>query len=64
MNVAERQLLDKAVAALDAMEAGDDEERGHGEAEMILQTLLTELGFGDASDAFNRANTRVGFWYA
>lgn len=63
MEISERQLLIKAVAELDAMKEGDDEEGCHTQAELILQNLLRDLGFGEAGDAFDRACIRVGFWY-
>lgn len=64
MNVIERQVLSKAVAKLNAMKEGDDEEACHTQAELVLQNLLRDLGFGEAADAFDGACHRVGFWYA
>lgn len=64
MDISERQLLDKAVAELEAMKEGNNEEKCHIQAELILQNLLRDLGFGEAADAFDGACDRVGFWYS
>ena len=63
MRVDQRQKLMEAVKHLDEMEYKDPEIQ-HGEAEEILCKLLRDLGYGDASDAFDRAQERIGFWYA
>ena len=64
MHISERIRLKKAVDQFNKMQEGDDEEMAHVEAENIIMSLLTDLGFGDAAKAFNDASDRVGFWYA
>lgn len=51
---------DEAVAELDAMTAGEDAECAHGGADSILLEFAPER----IREAFLRACTRVGFWYA
>ena len=64
MNVSQRKALMKAVEDLNNMQAGDDAECRHGEAENILCNLLKQVGYGEAAEAFDNAADRVGFWYA
>ena len=64
MNVEQRQALGKAVDALNDLKEGSDEEIAHALAEDALCDLLRSVGFGEAADAFDAANERVGFWYA
>lgn len=54
----------EAVAALDAMKAGDDAEISHCNADEVLRAALRGAGLSDVADAFDRADARVGFWYA
>ena len=58
---------DNCVELLDAMPAykdGGDSEQLHFEADGILLAALREAGRGDVADAWERAKTRIGFWYA
>ena len=64
MNVTQRQLLNAAIKKLDEMDEHGDEEALHGEAEDVLCEFLRSVNYGDLADAFDRANERVGFWYA
>ncbi len=64
MNVEQRQALNKAVSELNKMDQMGDAEGLHSYAEDIICGLLKEIGFGEASEAFESARDRVGFWYA
>lgn len=44
---------------------GDDPEKDHSEADLILLDLLGEAGMGDVAAEWRRASERCGgFWYA
>ena len=63
MDVVQRQLLYAAINKLDDLSTGDPE-ASHSDADDIICEFLRGVGYGDAADAFDRANSRVGFWYA
>ena len=54
----------EAVQKLDEMPKDGDKEILHDEADLILVELLKENGFTEVVEAYLRARTRVGFWYA
>lgn len=55
---------DLAVQLLDALDDGDPE-AAHGDAEEIVMAFLRASDDGEAvANAFERAQKRVGFWYA
>lgn len=54
--------IKEAVAKLDALNGNP--EFDHPEAERILCEYLKSHRASEVADAFNRANDRVGFWYA
>jgi hypothetical protein len=62
--VGAQRAISEAVAALDAMPEGYCEEIGHSQADDILCECLRKLGAPEVADAFERARSRVGFWYA
>lgn len=52
-----------AIAKLNAL-TDDDPEQAHCEAENILVAFLKEIQCEAVANAFDAANSRVGFWYA
>ncbi len=62
MDTFQESMMD-AIRKLDAL-PGDEQEIEHGKAENILLTFLRQNMAGDLAMAFERANKRVGFWYA
>lgn len=53
-----------AIAELNAMNEGGDNEIAHGRADDILISVLKAEGLSDLAAAWERAANRVGFWYA
>lgn len=53
----------EAIDKLNAL-TGDDQESDHIDADRILVQMLNETEFKEVADAWNRADERVGFWYA
>jgi hypothetical protein len=51
------------VEALDALEDGDAE-LAHGEADELALMGLEAAGIAEIADAWRRAQSRIGFWYA
>lgn len=59
-HVIEQAEIDEAVAALDAID-GQDPERAHGDADVILENLAP----ADVKEALDRLHARArGWWYA
>ena len=54
---------EEAVKALDELEGGDNEAM-HLYADQVLLDLIKSLGHPEVAEAFNRADERVGLWYA
>ena len=52
-----------AVAALDALTRGDNAAE-HAKADAILLQYLRTYGFNEIADAYERARSRLVFWYA
>lgn len=41
-----------------------DQEVSHAEADDLLVAALRDAGWGEVADAYEKAQDRVGFWYA
>ena len=54
---------EKAVAKLDALQ-GNDYEAAHQEADEILLAALRARNMDAVANAYERARTRLKFWYA
>ena len=56
--------VEQIAQELDAMPQHGDEEILHGDADKLLCEALRLSGARKVADAFERAQERVGFWYA
>lgn len=54
---------EQAIELLDSLTPGDPEV-AHSTADDILLMFLKESGHGGVAKAWERANERIGFWYA
>jgi hypothetical protein len=55
---------EQAIAELNAMPKGGDEEILHDQADKIVCEVLKSVGCREVAEAFEAAQDRVGFWYA
>ena len=58
-----KETVEQVIFELNSL-TDDDPERAHGQAEDLLLDYLKSEGHEDVADAFNRAVSRCGFWYA
>lgn len=59
----QRKILDKHISAMNELLDSCDNERAHSLADGILLEALSELGFSELAEAWEKVS-EVGFWYA
>jgi hypothetical protein len=65
MTKKQAKIMEKYVAELLGLKGCGDKEIAHGRADDLLLEVLTELGFGQVSDAWETVQSDLGgFWYA
>lgn len=66
MRLVDQYTKEMAIAELTEMAEKEfsDEEVDHSVADGILLIFLRHNGFADVAEAYEKARTAVGFWYA